>query len=98
MTRVRNIVKIRAKAGMEKELAAVVEELARQTKKNEPGALMYDVHQSQSDPLDFYFLEEFKDDAAIEFHRKSSHFRTLGKQMGSYMDGAPVMTRVTFKA
>jgi quinol monooxygenase YgiN len=34
------------------------------------------------------------DQAAVEAHRASEHFRTLGRKLGEYMDGRPEVVRV----
>jgi quinol monooxygenase YgiN len=40
----------------------------------EPGCLQYDTIQSVENPLQFFFYERYKDDAALEAHRTSAHF------------------------
>ena len=38
--------------------------------------------------------EQYKDQAATEFHRKQDHFRTLGRAMGEFMDGPVEIMRL----
>jgi len=38
--------------------------------------------------------ERYVDQAAVEAHRASEHFRTLGRKMGEYMDGRPEVLRL----
>ena len=42
-------------------------------------------------PLAFVALE---DQAAVEAHRASDHFKTLGRKMGEYMEGRPEVVRL----
>ena len=39
------------------------------------------------------FLERYADQAAVEAHRASDYFKTLGRAMGAFMDGKPVVQR-----
>jgi quinol monooxygenase YgiN len=41
----------------------------------------------------YLFVERYTDWDAIENHRKSDHFRSLGKEMGAHMAGAPEIVR-----
>jgi quinol monooxygenase YgiN len=40
------------------------------------------------------FLERYVDQAAVEAHRASEHFRSLGRKMGEFMDGRPEVQRL----
>ena len=35
-----------------------------------------------------------RDEAAVEAHRNSDHFKTLGRAMGPFMDGRPELLRL----
>ena len=43
--------------------------------RREPGCLMYIGHQSTEDPRKFLFYEQYKDEAALQAHRDSPHFK-----------------------
>ncbi|MDJ1482226.1 putative quinol monooxygenase [Cytophagaceae bacterium YF14B1] len=43
----------------------------------EEGNLLYKIHQSNSDPNTLVLFEGYKDEAALNEHRNSSHFQTL---------------------
>ncbi len=43
--------------------------------RQEPGCLMYVVHRHQTDPRHFFIYEQYRDQAALEAHRNSSHFQ-----------------------
>jgi quinol monooxygenase YgiN len=42
--------------------------------RQEPGCLGYQVHRHRTEPRRFFIYEQYKDDAALEAHRASSHF------------------------
>jgi quinol monooxygenase YgiN len=52
---------------------AIVTELAAQARQ-EPGNLHYMVHEAE--PGDFYFFEVYQDQAAVDSHMASAHFKT----------------------
>ncbi|MDJ1491776.1 putative quinol monooxygenase [Cytophagaceae bacterium DM2B3-1] len=43
----------------------------------EEGNLFYKIHQSNSDPNTLVLFEGYKDEAALNEHRNSTHFQTL---------------------
>ena len=43
----------------------------------EPGCLQYDVHGDPDDPNRFFIFERYVDDAALDAHAASPHFREL---------------------
>ena len=67
-------VRLLAKAGMEKKVAEAFRPLIEQSRR-EPGCLMYVVHQRKDEPRRFLVYEQYKDEAALEAHRESGHFR-----------------------
>jgi len=50
-------------------------EILQEHSRKEPGCLMYIGHQSIEDPRKFLFYEQYKDEAALQAHRDSSHFQ-----------------------
>jgi autoinducer 2-degrading protein len=68
-----------AKTGREAEVAAVLEKLTAESRK-EPGCVMYQVHKHKTDPRRFFIYEQYKDDAALEAHRNAPHFLQLAKK------------------
>ncbi len=68
-----------AKAGHEKEVVSVFTKLTEESRK-EPGCVMYLVHQHKTDSRRFLVYEQYKDDAALEAHRASSHFLQYAKK------------------
>jgi quinol monooxygenase YgiN len=68
-----------AKTGHETEVVSVFEKLTAESRK-EPGCVMYQVHKHKTDPRRFFIYEQYKDDAALEAHRGSSHFLQYAKK------------------
>jgi quinol monooxygenase YgiN len=65
------IAKIRAAKGKGDALAALLEEQVAKVKASEPGLLVYRPHRSTKDPDVFVFYEQYRDEAALDAHRKS---------------------------
>lgn len=84
---------IKAKAGQEVEFLAAAKQLIAAVRANEPGCLMYTLNRGD-DPSTFVFMERYADEEALKAHRGTDHFRTLGRAMGAYMDGAPTVLRM----
>jgi (4S)-4-hydroxy-5-phosphonooxypentane-2,3-dione isomerase len=63
----------KAKAGQEGEAEKVLRALTIEARK-EPGCLMFQVHRHKERAGEFFIYEQYKDEAALEFHRKTPHF------------------------
>lgn len=87
------IATLTAKEGAEADFEAVAKELAAAVNANEEGCLFYALHKADA-PRTYVFIERYRDEAAIEAHRKTDHFRSLGRKMGEFMDGRPVVQRL----
>ena len=63
----------------EAESDAVVDLLQRlmPLSRAEPGCLQYDAHRDPDDPDRFFLFERYVDEAALEAHQASAHFREL---------------------
>ena len=60
--------------------ADAIAEILRQgmpISRSEPGCLQYDVHRDQDDANRFFIFERYVDEAALEAHGSSVHFREL---------------------
>ncbi|MGV2979732.1 putative quinol monooxygenase [Camelimonas sp. ID_303_24] len=82
------VARIKVKEGEGASFERVAKELQAKVAANEPGCEYYALHKTD-DPTLYVFIERYKDQAAIEAHRKSDHFRALGKEMGQFMAGPP---------
>lgn len=88
------VARIRVKDGMQQQFEEVAKKLVAAVRANEPGCTLYALHRSE-DPLVYVFMERYQDQAAVDAHRASEHFRTLGREMGQFMDGKPEIARLT---
>ena len=68
-----------AKTGREAEVAELFSHLTAESRK-EPGCVMYQVHRHRTEPRRFFIYEQYKDEAALEAHRNSSHFLQFAKK------------------
>ena len=63
-----------AKPGHEEEVANVFRKLEAASRR-EPGCLMYMVHRHKDQPGRFFIYEQYRDDAALQAHKDSTHFQ-----------------------
>src|SRR3546814_11321769 len=73
------IAKIKVKEGQQKEFEAVAKKLVAAVNANEPGCKLYALHRTE-DPLLYVFMERYADQAAVDAHRGSDHFKTFGRE------------------
>ena len=88
---------IRVKPGMEQAFEAVAKELVAKVNANEPGCRLYALHrplEGGETPSTYVFMERYVDQAAVEAHRASEHFKTLGRKMGEYIEGRAEVMRL----
>ena len=71
------------------ELEEIFRELAAKVHANEPGALMYQLTKSRTDPNTYKVLELYKDQDALTHHGGTDYFKELGRKMGPCMAGRP---------
>ena len=62
-----------AKAGHDADVPPILAKLTEESRK-EAGCVMYQVHRHKTEPRRFLIYEQYKDDAALEAHRASTHF------------------------
>lgn len=65
-----------ARSGEETRIAELFPKL-QAASRQEPGCLLYVVHQHLKDPRRFLVYEQYADEAALEFHRNSPHFQEI---------------------
>ena len=68
------IVRMRFDAAESEEIAVILRELQTNSRQ-EPGCISYDAHFVESAPGTVLIYEQYKDGAALEFHRESPHFK-----------------------
>src|SRR5262249_59173401 len=84
---------IKVKPGMETEFEAVAKELVAKVNANEPGCKLYALHHGEAAST-YVVMERYADQAAVDAHRASEHFKTLGRKMGEFMDGRAEVLRL----
>jgi len=57
-------------------VAGILRRFAPQVRK-EPGVRAFMVHQSKSEPSEFFFYEVFEDEGAFAAHQQTPHFKAL---------------------
>jgi quinol monooxygenase YgiN len=75
------VAKIHPKAGKEAEIEALLVKMAAAVRQHEPDCLVYRPHRSTGDPAVFYFYEQYRSDAAFEFHRTAPHLAAYRTEM-----------------
>lgn len=56
---------------------------------NEPGNVFYALHKSAGNPQVYVVMEQYGSREALEFHRKSTHFKEANTQLGGLVAAAP---------
>ena len=71
------------------EFLEVVRYDAEHSEKDEPGCLRFDVIQDLDDPNRFYFYEIYRDEAALEAHRQTPHFKLYFEKVQPWLASPP---------
>ncbi len=80
---------LKAKDGQASEFEAVFKELSAKVRANEPGARLYQLTKSRTEPHTYKVLELYEDQAALTAHGQTDYFKELGRKMGPFLDGRP---------
>ncbi len=83
------IATLKVQDGKGGEFETVFRDLMAQVKANEPGNLMYQVVKSRTDALTYVVMELYADQAALEAHGKSDHFKAAGPKIAPTLGGRP---------
>ena len=89
------IAKLTVQAGKEDEFKAAGAEMVAAVKANEAGrTLMYTLTQSKKEPTEFYFIEKYADQDAVDAHGKTPHMAAFGGKIGALLAGRPAIIRL----
>ena|ERR1700730_14417915 len=80
------------KNGNEKAVEQVLRGMVGPTRK-EPGCDRYDLYCSQQAPVSFVLFEIYKDQAALEAHRSTEHYKSYRAQIADLL-GEPIKVQV----
>jgi quinol monooxygenase YgiN len=83
------IATLKVQDGKGAELESVFQGLAAEVRANEAGNQLYRLCKSRADANTYVVMEMYVDDAAIEAHRASDHFRAAGPKLGACLAGRP---------
>jgi quinol monooxygenase YgiN len=87
--------RVKAKAGMEKELEANYHEMIKLVRANEPGCEAYILHRTNTDPTLFVWLEAYRDQAAFDLHRNAEHLKAPRARNASLVEAPPQIEFIT---
>jgi quinol monooxygenase YgiN len=88
----RVIARVKARPGKVDELLSVLSSLVEPTRK-EPGCISYNLFQNNQDPTDFALIEEWKNNAALESHLATKHFKEVLVKLPSLVAAEPDIQR-----
>jgi autoinducer 2-degrading protein len=71
------------------EFLEIVRYDAEHSEKDEPGCLRFDVIQDRDDGNRFYFYEVYRDEAALEAHRQTPHFKLYAEKVQPWLAATP---------
>ena len=92
------IARSRIKPGCKDEYMSKVRELVERSRAEE-GCISYTLNQSQSDPNLVSFFEEWKDQAAFDFHKQTEHFTSILPELSKLREDGPpaeIFTEISF--
>jgi (4S)-4-hydroxy-5-phosphonooxypentane-2,3-dione isomerase len=85
-------VKVRIKPGERQRFLQAIEVDALSSERDEPGCLRFNVLQDALDQNVYYFYEVYRDQAALEAHRKMPHY-AVWQAAADTLDGPAEATR-----
>lgn len=88
------VAELTVKDGSQAEFEKVALELEKAVNAQEPGVLYYRLFKVRDTTNKYIFMEEYLDAGAVDAHRGYEHFKRLGRAMGPFLDGAPIVTRM----
>lgn len=80
---------IRVKEGCEAAFEQAFAEMAAQVRAAEPGNRIYQLTRSRAEPRTYKVLELYDDQAALEVHGASDHYREGGRRLRDLVEGRP---------
>ena len=89
---VRVVARIVAQPDKVQELKALLLRIVEPTRAEE-GCIRYELHQSETDPADFVFLEEWSSSAAIAAHMQTPHILDALGKAATLLAAAPDIRR-----
>jgi (4S)-4-hydroxy-5-phosphonooxypentane-2,3-dione isomerase len=88
------VVEFRIKPEFVRDFEAAIEENARLSRETEPGCRQFDVCRDAAEPALFFLYELYDDEAAIQAHLETAHFRKLDATSAGWV-AAKTVRRLT---
>lgn len=88
------IARLKIQSGKNAEFETIFSELEAAVRANESGNNFYACHRTD-DPDVYVVMEQYADQAAVDAHRASDHFKTIGAKLGDVMAGRPELESLT---
>ncbi|MEG3147982.1 putative quinol monooxygenase [Sphingomonas sp. RT2P30] len=85
------IATITVQPGKQADFEPIFADLAAKVRADEPGNVFYQLCRSRENDTTYKVLELYQDQAAVEAHRVSAHFRAAGPLLGAVLAGPPVV-------
>ncbi len=83
---IRIVVKMKVPAEHAEAFQAMAKEMVEKSAAEE-GNVSYTLNVSQTDPTCYSIIECWRDQAAIDAHNQTAHFRTIIPQLGRFCEG-----------
>jgi quinol monooxygenase YgiN len=77
--------------GKQADIEAIFADLAARVRADEPGNVFYQLCRSRESDTTYKVLELYQDQAAVEAHRTSPHFRAASPLLGAVLAAPPVI-------
>lgn len=81
------IATLNIKEGKGTEFETVANQLVEKVNANEEGVVYYDLY--KQDETTYVFLERYKNQAALDAHRQTDYYKSIGAQLGAFVTAAP---------
>lgn len=82
-------VTVQVKPEYRREFLDAVRHDAEHSERDEPGCLRFDVVQDRDDVNRFYYYEVYRDQAAMEAHRQTPHFKLYVEKTAPWLAAPP---------
>ena len=87
-------VKVKVKPDQKERFLKAIEVDAIGSERDEAGCLCFNVLQDREDPNTYYFMEVYRDEAALEAHRAAPHY-AIWRAAADTLDGPTQAVRCT---
>ena len=84
--------KLVIKPGKNQTFEAAFARLAREVNQHEDGCEFYKIYKHSEEPDTYVVLESYVDQAALEAHRETEHFRSIGNELGPLLAAPPELS------